>query len=107
MYGLTIRWGLTHAGAGVNEALRTYVREESVEKFTGMPGLHFKTWQMVDSGFFAGVYVWATAEARSGFLESFRAMPSRVTQIVGNDPDVLQEWDVAGFAVGAEGIPST
>jgi hypothetical protein len=106
MYGLTIRWSLTHADAGVSEALRSYVRDESVERFTGLPGLHYKTWQIVDSGFFAGVYVWATESARAGFLEEFRANPSRVTQIVGHDPDVVQEWDVAGIAVGAEGFPA-
>lgn len=106
MYGLTIRWALTHAPAGVDETLRSYVRDESTERFTGMPGLHFKTWQIVDSGFFAGVYVWATEAARAEFLASFRASPSRVTQIVGHDPDVIQEWDVAGIAVGAEGFPA-
>ena len=106
MYGLTIRWSLTHAEAGVNEMLRAYVRDESQPRFTGMPGLHYKTWQMVDSGFFAGAYVWATAEARAAFLEMFRASPSRVTQIIGHDPDVIQEWDVAGIAVGAEGFPA-
>jgi hypothetical protein len=105
MYGLTIRWSLTHAGAGVSESLRAYVRDDSVARFTGMPGLHFKTWQMVDGGFFAGVYVWASAAARSEFLASFRAAPSKVTQLVGHDPDVIQEWDVAGIAVGAEGFP--
>jgi hypothetical protein len=106
VYGLTIRWSLTHAEAGVNQTLRAYVRDESVARFTGTPGLHYKTWQMVDSGFFAGVYVWATAEARAGFLATFRASPSRVTQIIGHDPDVVQEWDVAGIAVGAEGFPA-
>jgi hypothetical protein len=106
MYGLTIRWSLTHAAAGVDAALRDYVRDESIDRFTGMPGLHFKTWQIVDGGFFAGVYVWATAAARSEFLESFRSSPSRVTQLVGQDPDVVQEWDVAGIAVGAEGFPA-
>jgi len=106
VYGLTIRWSLTHVDAGVNETLRGYVRDESVARFTGLPGLHYKTWQMVDGGFFAGVYVWATATARADFLEKFRASPSRVTQIVGQGPDVVQEWDVAGIAVGAEGFPA-
>ena len=105
MHGLTMRWSLTHAPAGVDAALRAYVRDESVARFTDMPGLHFKTWQMVDGGFFAGVYVWATAAARAQFLEAFRASPSPVTQLVGHDPDVIQEWDVAGLAVGAEGFP--
>jgi hypothetical protein len=106
VYGLTIRWSLTHAAAGVSEALRAYVRDESVERFTGMPGLHYKTWQIVDGGFFAGVYVWATETARTDFLEGFRSSPSKVTQLVGHDPDVVQEWDVAGIAVGAEGFPA-
>ena len=105
MYGLTIRWSLTHAAAGVGESLRLYVRDESVARFTGMPGLHFKTWQIVEGGFFSGVYVWATEQARSEFLQTFRTSPSKVTQLVGHDPDVIQEWDVAGIAVGAEGFP--
>ena len=105
MYGLTIRWSLTHAPAGVDAALRGYVRDESVARFTGMAGLHYKTWQIVDGGFFAGVYVWSTQAARTEFLETFRAMPSPVTQLIGHDPDVIQEWDVAGIAVGAEGFP--
>jgi hypothetical protein len=105
MFGLTIRWSLTHAAGGVDEALRSYVRDESVDRFTGMPGLHLKVWQMVDGGFFAGVYLWATEQARSEFLERFRSSPSAVTQLVGHDPDVIQEWDVAGLAIGGEGFP--
>ena len=106
MYGLTIRWSLTHAAAGVDERLRAYVRDESIARFTGMPGLHFKTWQIVDGGFFAGVYVWSSQAARAAFLQSFRSSPSPVTQLVGHDPDVIQEWDVAGIAVGADGFPA-
>jgi hypothetical protein len=106
MYGLTIRWSLTHAAAGVDTALRTSVQDESVARFTGMAGLHFKTWQIVDGGFFSGVYVWATEAARAAFLEDFRSSPSKVSQLIGHDPDVIQEWDVAGIAVGAEGFPA-
>ncbi len=106
MYGLTIRWALTDAPAAVNAQLRDYVRTESVARFTGMAGLHWKTWQMVDGGFFAGVYVWASEAARAEFLERFRSSPSAVTQLLGHDPDVIQEYDVVGLAVGAEGFPS-
>ena len=104
MYGLTIRWSLTHCPSGVDEALRAYVRDESIARFTGMPGLHLKMWEMVDGGFFAGVYLWATEEARTTFLETFRASPSKVTQIVGDGPALIQEWDAVGLAVGAEGF---
>ena len=106
MYGLTIRWSLSDADAGVNARLRAYVRDESVERFTGMDGLCWKTWQMVDGGFFAGNYVWATEQARADFLEAFRAAPSAVTQMLGHVPDMVQEFDVVGVAVGAVGFPS-
>ena len=103
MYGLTVRWSLSGTPAGTDELLREYVRDTSVPRFTGMPGLVQKTWQMVPGGFFSGVYVWRTAEARAGFLEQFRANPSPVTQLVGHDPDIVQEWELLGVAVGADG----
>jgi hypothetical protein len=103
MYGLTIRWSLSGAPAGTEQALRDYVREEGVERFRDLPGLHQKTWQMAEHGFFSGVYIWATTEARADFLERFRANPSRVTQLLGTGPELVQEWDVVGVAIGAEG----
>ena len=75
-------------------------------RFTGMAGLHEKRWQIAPGGFFAGVYIWASEQARADFLESFRANPSRVTQLVGHDPDVIQEWELVGLAQGAEGPPA-
>ena len=106
MYGLTIRWSLLGTREGTEQALRDYVRDESAARFTGMAGLHEKRWQISPGGFFAGVYVWASAEARQDFLESFRANPSKVTQLIGHDPDVIQEWELVGVAQGAEGPPT-
>ena len=103
MYGLTIRWSLSGTPAGTEQVLRDYVRDEGVERFSEMPGLHQKTWQMAERGFFSGVYVWATREARADFLERFRANPSRVTQLLGNGPELVQEWDLVCVAVGSEG----
>jgi hypothetical protein len=103
MYGLSIRWSLSGTPAGTEQALRDYVREESVERFRGMPGLHQKTWEMAERGFFSGVYVWASAEARASFLDAFRANPSRVTQLIGSEPELVQEWDLVAVAIGAEG----
>ena len=103
MYGLTVRWSLSGSPAGTDQLLRDYVRDTSVPRFTGMPGLVQKTWQMAPGGFFSGVYVWSSAEARSRFLEEFRANPSPVTQLIGHDPDIVQEWELVGAAVGADG----
>jgi hypothetical protein len=103
MYGLTVRWSLRDAPAGTAAALREYVRETSVPRFTGMPGLVQKTWQMTDRGFFSGVYVWSSESARAGFLEQFRANPSPVSALVGTGPELVQEWDLVGVAVGGDG----
>jgi hypothetical protein len=103
MHGLTVRWSLRDAPAGTAQALRDYVRDESVPRFTGMPGLVQKTWQLAEHGFFSGNYVWATPEAREQFLEQFRANPSKVTQLVGAGPELISEWELIGFAAGAEG----
>jgi hypothetical protein len=103
VHGLTVRWSLQDTPQGTEHALRQYVQDESVARFTGMPGLVQKTWQINERGFFSGVYVWATTQARSDFLEQFRAGPSAVTKLIGHGPDVIQEWELVGVAVGAEG----
>lgn len=102
MHGLTIRWSLRGAPEGTAEVLRTYVREESAPRFAAMAGLHSKVWQLVEGGFFAGEYLWDSEQARSSFLEDFRAEPSRVTQIVGDDPESVQEWDVVALLEGGQ-----
>jgi hypothetical protein len=103
MYGLTVRWSLRDTPLGTEQQLRDYVRDSSVARFTAMPGLIQKTWQLVDRGFFSGVYIWSSEQARAQFLETFRANPSQVTLLVGHDPEVIQEWELVAVAVGADG----
>ena len=103
MHGLTIRWSLLGTPAGTEQALRDYVRDSSAARFDGMAGLVQKHWQIAERGFFSGVYVWSSPQARADFLEQFRANPSPVTQLVGNDPDVIQEWELIAVVAGADG----
>jgi hypothetical protein len=103
VHGLTVRWSLNDTPPGTEQVLRDYVENESVPRFRGMPGLVQKTWQINERGFFSGVYIWSSVEARSAFLEQFRANPSAVTNLIGHGPDIIQEWELVGVAVGAEG----
>ena len=103
MHGLTIRWSLMGTPTGTEEVLRAYVTDTSVARFTAMPGLVQKTWQLAERGFFSGSYIFSTTEARAMFLEGFRASPSPVSQLLGNGPDIVQEWELSGAAVGAAG----
>lgn len=101
--GLTVRWSLAGASDGVEQALRDYVRDESSARFAGMAGLVEKRWQVVPGEYFAGVYVWAGAAERAAFLERFRSAPSRVSEIVGAEPESVTEWDLVGAVTGAAG----
>lgn len=103
MYGLTVRWSLMDTPAGTEDLLREYVLQSAVERFTGMPGLVQKTWQLAERGFFSGLYVWSSGQARADFLEAFRANPSPVSQLLGNGPDIIQEWELVAVADGADG----
>ncbi len=103
MFGLTVRWPLQDAPDGVADRLRSYVRTASLPRFTGMPGLHEKVWTMREGAFFAGTYLWRTAEDRAAFLAEFQSKPSPVTEMVGAGPSV-EEFEIVAVAEGAEGI---
>ena len=49
------------------------------------------------------MYIWSSEAARSGFLDQFRANPSPVSALVGSGPELVQEWDLVGLAIGADG----
>ncbi len=106
MFGMTVRWSLAAAGAGVAQELREFVRDRSLERFTGMAGLRFKTWRMVEGEWFEGTYVWETAAARDDFVETDRAgmHDSPGTRIIGSPPVQYDVFEVVGVAEGAAGF---
>lgn len=108
MYGLAVRWSLEGTGPETAEALREYVRSTSLQRFTGMAGMRFKTWRMVEGAWFEGTYVWASAEERDAFAEADRARTaeSPVTGIIGAEPVVYQAVEVVGVAEGGAGFAS-
>lgn len=106
MYGLTVRWALGDAPAGVARELRDYVTGTSLDRFTGMQGLSFKTWRMRAGEWFEGTYVWATEQDRDAFAAAFaaQAASSAVSETVGAPPVLLETFEVVAVAEGGEGF---
>jgi hypothetical protein len=106
MYGLTVRWSLTDAPDGVDEALREYVHDTSLDKFTGMAGLRFKVWRTRPGEWFEGSYVFETADARDEFAATFGAgaADSAGSKLIGSPPIVQETFDVVAVAEGGSGF---
>lgn len=105
-YGLTVRWSLSGTGPEVAAQLREFVAERSMARFSGMAGLRFKTWRLVEGEWFEGTYVWESATARDEFAAADRVAQadSPVTGIVGAPPVVHQAYEVVGVAEGGAGF---
>lgn len=106
MYGLSVRWSLEQAPPAVADDLRRYVRDESLARFTGMAGLRFKTWRMVEDAWFEGTYVFADEAARDDFLATFRTVADTApgTQLIGSPPIRYETFEVVAVAEGAAGF---
>ena len=106
MFGLSVRWSLRGVDPRVAQQLRDYVRDTSLERFTGMPGLKWKTWRMVEGEWFEGTYVWESREDRDHFLAGF--MPGEATAagsvMIGSTPIAYEPFEVVAVAEGAAGF---
>jgi hypothetical protein len=109
MLGLTVRWSLVDAPEGVEAALASYVADTSHARFTGMPGLGFKTWRMRAGEWFEGCYVFATDEARAEFQRTFTAGAAEApgSKLIGSPPILIEECDVVAVAEGGDGFRPT
>ena len=106
MRGLTVRWSLAQAPDNAEVELASYVADTSFARFTGMAGLHFKTWRMRRGEWFEGVYVFATDAAREEFQRTFTAGAADApgSRIVGSPPVLIEECDIVAVAEGWEGF---
>ena len=106
VHGLTVRWSLADAAEGVEQELADYVAETSHARFSGMPGLRFKTWRMRPGEWFEGTYVWATETERDAFRATFttEAEGSPGSRIVGAPPVLIEPFEVVAVAEGGAGF---
>ena len=106
MKGLTVRWSLVGAADGVEAELASYVAETSHARFTGMTGLHFKTWRARPGEWFEGCYVFVSDKARASFQETFTAGAADApgSKIVGAAPVLIEACDIVAVAEGWDGF---
>jgi hypothetical protein len=87
-------WNLADSKTTIEE-LRRYLRDESVDRFEEVPGLRFKAWISDEATErWGGVYLWESAEAAS------QVLPSRARELIGKDPDIVEEFDVEATIEG-------
>jgi hypothetical protein len=104
--GLTVRWSLAGAPAGVEDALASYVAETSHARFSELAGLRHKTWRCVPGQWFEGCYVFADDLTRRAFQDRFTegAAESPGSMIIGSPPILIEPCVVVAVAEGAAGF---
>ncbi|HEV7641745.1 MAG TPA: hypothetical protein VGO39_12835 [Gaiellaceae bacterium] len=89
-------WNLADSQTNIGE-LRRYLRDEAVPAFEQVPGLLFKGWFSDEAGErWGAVYVWESQEA------SEQELPSRARELIGNDPDIVEVFDLEASVSVAE-----
>jgi hypothetical protein len=89
-----VLWNLADSKTTIQE-LRRYLRDESVDLFAEAPGLRFKVWVSDEATERWGAfYLW---ESRSASEAPF---PSRARELIGKDPDIVEEFDVEATIEG-------
>ena len=104
--GLTVRWSLADAPAGVEQRLADYVAETSYDRFTATPELAYKTWRSVPGEWFEGCYVFADDATRVAFQERFTAGAdeSPGSRIIGSSPILIEPCSIVAIAEGGAGF---
>lgn len=89
-----VLWSLADSKTTIEE-LRRYLRDESVDKFEEVEGLRFKAWISDAAGERWGAfYLFESREAAD------RPLPSRVRELAGKDPDLVEEFDLEATVEG-------
>lgn len=89
-----VLWSLAESRTTIEE-LRRYLRDESVDAFEDVEGLRFKAWisdEATDR--WGAVYVWETTSAAG------QELPSKARDLIGKDPDIVEEFDVEATIEG-------
>lgn len=81
-------WNLAESSTSVAD-LRDYLRDESVPQFEEVKGLLFKAWFSDEATErWGALYVWESVAA------SEQDLPSRARELIGDDPDIVEVFDL-------------
>jgi Putative mono-oxygenase ydhR len=77
------------------DALREYLRDESVDKFAEVEGLRLKLWIADEArNRWGAVYLWESEE------QSRQKLPGRARDVIGKDPDFEELFDLQASVEG-------
>ena len=94
MFLRLVLWNLADSKTTIAE-LRRYLRDESVDAFEEVPGLRFKAWISDEATErWGAVYLWESRDAAE------QELPSRARELIGKDPDLVEEFDVEATIEG-------
>ena len=94
MFVRLVLWNLADSKTTIAE-LRRYLRDESVDAFEEVQGLRFKAWISDEATErWGAVYLWESADATE------QELPSRARDLIGKDPDLVEEFDVEATIEG-------
>ena len=89
-----VLWSLADSKTTIEE-LRRYLVDESVEQFEEVEGLRLKLWISDEATErWGAVYVFETTAAAQ------QELPGRARELIGKDPDVVEEFDVEATVEG-------
>ena len=92
-----VLWNLADSQTTIEE-LRLYLRDESVDSFEDVEGLRFKAWVSDEAtDRWGAFYVWESQEA------SRQVLPSKARELIGKEPDIVEEFDVEATIEGRFG----
>ena len=89
-----VLWNLADSLTNVGE-LRRYLLDEAVDAFAEVEGLRFKAWISDEATErWGAVYLFESPEAVR------QPLPSRARELIGKDPDVIEEFEVEATIEG-------
>ena len=89
-----VLWNVADSQTTIAE-LRRYLRDESVDAFEDVEGLRFKAWISDEvTERWGAFYVWESQEA------SRQVLPSKARELIGKEPDIVEEFDVEATIEG-------